>query len=698
MLILYSIFAILATFIGAQIQLSEFSLLTGRINYRAQWPQAVTLVATVLAFIIIACDIVEIRFNTYVIVEVMLGLIICVFSEWLLSRLSPTALWVSLVWRVVLCIAMAVAIGLQTGETYPLLPFLAMGLYMRNSPFGIVHSKSFFIACGMVREANHRCMETAANGIDSIKEPTQEAFPRINVAECGILPDTGLDVLHDVQALIDKIGKQGGGTLFFPRGRYLFNMGGKKEFLQINHSHITIEGECDDRGQLLTEFINCGTTVCGERNPWISPFFITTGEALQPSNQFWGLDFLNPKGIHLESGSLSDPGGDGKILTPPFATKVTANATAGSTQLQVEDSSKVNKYILLGMYNTPDGKLIKELLGMDELRPEWITARRAGEEKAPSLQWLVEVKQVIDAHTIELVRPLLYNCPLEYEPAIFNADMLEDIHIRHLRIGSRWNGLFHHHGMPLYYTVGQAQEMDYGWNAINMKRTAHSTVEDVEIRNFTNPIYIQDSREVTVQHVDVSGYDGHQALKVYCHTCDCTFHDIILRSHFADMMGGEGNAYANTFSHIQYLNPTFHPVDYDFHGFSEGPFSPPAFNVFERVERFRYIKGAGAVFMQPACAAGNIWRQCVGEGERKGTLLFHAMTYRVKSGLIKYVTAVGYTIVMMKKKRSRSLMLAKDVFVEKLRNIDSMGIPRSQHAQFFPNSHIEQMQTTAVTS
>jgi hypothetical protein len=74
------------------------------------------------------------------------------------------------------------------------------------------------------------------------------------------------------------------------------------------------------------------------------------------------------------------------------------------------------------------------------------------------------------------------------------------------------------------------------------------------------------------------------------------------------------------------------------------------------------------------------------------------MTYRVKSGLIKYVTAVGYTIVMMKKKRSRSLMLAKDVFVEKLRNIDSMGIPRSQHAQFFPNSHIEQMQTTAVTS
>ena len=99
MLILYSIFAILATFIGAQIQLSEFSLLTGRINYRAQWPQTMTFVATVLAFIIIAYDIIVIQFNTYVIVEAMLGIIICLFSEWLLSRLSPTALWVSVVWH-----------------------------------------------------------------------------------------------------------------------------------------------------------------------------------------------------------------------------------------------------------------------------------------------------------------------------------------------------------------------------------------------------------------------------------------------------------------------------------------------------------------------------------------------------------------------------------------------------------------------
>ena len=121
----------------------------------------------------------------------------------------------------------------------------------------------------------------------------------------------------------------------------------------------------------------------------------------------------------------------------------------------------------------------------------------------------------------------------------------------------RWNGLFHHHGLPLYYSVAQAQKMDYGWNAINMKRVAHSTVEDVEIKDFTTPLYVQDSREVTIQHIAIKGYDGHQGIKVYCHTCDCLF------------------------QHID----------------------------FERVHGFRYIKGAGAVFMQPACGIGNMWRK-----------------------------------------------------------------------------------------
>ena len=31
--------------------------------------------------------------------------------------------------------------------------------------------------------------------------------------------------------------------------------------------------------------------------------------------------------------------------------------------------------------------------------------------------------------------------------------------------------------------------MDYGWNAINMKRVAHGAISNVIIQNYTNPFY-----------------------------------------------------------------------------------------------------------------------------------------------------------------------------------------------------------------
>lgn len=644
-----------------------FSLIGWFVGTRMQW---MTYMSVLLTLLIVIFDVL----HAGVLPCLVASLIITscyIITEWILGKLSPQYMAVSIFIRLIF-LSVSFFVLYYTGNEV-VMPFFLVGLWFRNSPFGVVHGFKMSGAqhlAGVQYQDRHRSV--------------------VNVAEHGIVPDTGKDVLEQVQALIDKVGEQGGGCIIFPKGRYLFNMTGKKQFLQINYSHVTIEGECDADGHLLTELVNCGPTTQGERNPWLSPFFITTGESLQPSNMFWGLQFRKPSGMRTESSSLSDPGSDGTILTPPYATKVISDALAGSSILSVEDSSMIGKYILLGMYNTtPDGNLIKELLGVDDLRPEWTTAKRAGTEEAPSFQWLVEVKEVIDKHTIELCRPLLRDCLMKYEPAIYHVDMLEDIHIRRLRISSRWNGLFRHHGFPIYYSVSQAQEMDYGWNAINMKRVAHATIEDVEIKDFTNPLYVQDSREVTVDHMTVKGYDGHQGIKVYCHTCDCLFQHIDFYCHYADMMGGEGNAYANVFREICYHHPAFKPVDFDFHGFSEGPMSPPAYNVFERVRGFRYIKGAGAVFMQPACGVENVWRDVTFEGRKKGEQPFYALSYRVKTGIEKYVTALGYTIVIMMKQKQHSLAFVKQTFGDKLKSIDQMSIPKGQHNQFFPGCRIE---------
>lgn len=680
---IYILSAFVAWLLGAQVAFRELHLLSGKYNYKIKTPQFVTFVSCALTLLLLACDVCNSSFGWPWFLGICGMALAYTVWEWVLAMLSPRHLLTSLLLRTVFILV--AAWGLSQAGMMILTPFVVAGLFFRNSPFGVVHGKPFFLVSWMRRKGLRE------QAFDGVNDRHQSACSRdfFDVTAYGIQPDTDEDLTERVQKLIDQVGLQGGGVVFFPRGHYLFNKQGRKTFLQINYSHVTIEGERSEDGELLTELVNGGNLVQGSRNPWISPFFITTGERLQPSNMFFGLDFKNPQYIRSESSSLSDPGSDGKILTPAFATSITADAKTGATLLHVEDSSLVAQYIVIGMYNTDaDGSLVKELLGVQQLRPEWHTALRAGKEEAPSFQWLVEVKRVVDAHTIELCRPLLCDISLKYEPQVFNVEMLEDIHIRNLRISSLWNGLFHHHGLPLYYSVAQAQEMDYGWNGINMKRVTHSTVENVEMKNFTNPLYVQDSREVTVEYVKIKGYDGHQGIKVYCHTCDCQFQHIGFYCHFADMMGGEGNAYANVFSDVSYLNPTFNPVDFDFHGFSEGPMGPPAYNVFERIHGFRFIKGAGAVFMQPASGVGNVWREVAFEGGRRGEQPYYALSYRVRSGMEKYVTALGYTLVMMMKRKKHSLSFAKGVFKDKLMDIDYMSIPRDKHGMFFPGCRV----------
>ncbi|MBR0037201.1 MAG: hypothetical protein IJP70_06125 [Bacteroidales bacterium] len=630
---------------------------------------------------------------------------ISALSEWIISKINPRQAVVSWLFR--LCVVLLLSyLACSLFCIIPVFAFWVMGIYVRNSPFGIAHGKDLALAY-LCRRSETPQLATFQGGEDSItpymlyagnhynKQINQQVF---KVTDFGIHPDLKTDQLESLQKLIDHVGSQGGGRIFFPCGKYYFNKR-QGRFIQINYSHITLEGETDTQGRPLATLVNCGPTSEGHKNPWLSPFFISTGEVLQPSNNFFGLQFRKRQKTFSQSASLSDPGSDGEILTPQAVTILSKPAYKGDSVLEVENTDGIGRYIMLGLYNTTsDGNLIKDILGLKELRQEWTTAHRAGPEQAPSFQWLIEVESIVDSHKLRLARPLLRDFQMEYTPTVFNVEMLEDISICNLCLDSWWNGNFRHHGFPLYYSIKMSQQMDYGWNAINMKRVAHGSISNVSIRNFTNPIYVLDSRNVSVSKVGIGGYDGHQGIKFYGHACDCLFEDITFYSHFADMMGGEGNAYRNVFRNICYLNPVFNPVDYDFHGFSEGPMSPPAYNVFHNIRGFRYMKSAGALFNLPSCAQGNVWHHVVTEGEKKGDILFYAMSYRPKKGLTRLVTALGFTIATVQKTRQFSLSAFVSVFKGKLKSIDEIGVPRTLHWQFFPESYIDGIITTADLS
>ncbi len=686
----YIITALLASYSGIQCLLRDIKLLSARYNYKLGIPQIISYVFLLVGIWIICWDVFNaVSFGKLSLICI-LTILISFISEWFLAKINPHNIFVSIFFRIIVVLSLSILLYTNSLPYYT--PFLIYGLYVRNSFFGSVHGKFMYLSKLFPRTVN---VKQSSSPKDLFSNTADSEYKRYNAADYGIHPNTSEDLLSPLQLLLDKIGREGGGQIYFPRGRYQFNKNKhSRNFLQINYSNIILEGETDPDGNPLTEFICYNPLPNKDKNPWLCPFFITTGESLQASNMFWGLQFRKHKKIMTQSNSLSDPGSDGNLSVPPYATLITSDAKAGSNILKVSDSSELGKYILIGMYNTSaDGNLIKDILGVTTLRSEWASALRAGGEEAPSFQWLVGVKRIIDNQTIELSDPLFRDIEMKYEPCIFDVEMLENIHIRNLKITSQWNGLFHHHGFPLYYSVGQSKEMDYEWNAINMKRVSHGSVQNVIIDKFTNPLYVQDSYNVLISGINISGYDGHQGIKLYCHTSHCNVSYISFSNHYADMLVAEGNCYCNHFHNISYNNSEFHPVDFDFHGFAEGSMSPPSHNKYSHITGFRYIKGAGTIYNQPASGQNNSWNDITTEGEIKGVNIFYSMPYRPRSRFIRHLAALGTALVTLIKTRKLNSNIIES-YKSKLSELKiRSSFPRSTHRQFFRNSHLEGINT-----
>lgn len=690
--------AIIVYCVGAQIRFTDLTLLFNKVNYVKQLPQYVIYCCFVVFVFCILCDIVTDGVASLLLFA-SVGLFLSFVTEFLLSKLNPNSKFISFVIRLVELSLLCLIIS--SFDASIITPFAVCGLYLTNTPFGVVHGKDYRISSYLSRTKNstYEKLDSVTPDISFLpkfragsKHDGTSPRKKYNVEDYGIKPNVKYDQIDKINELIEHVGKNGGGRVIFPAGKYFLNQDSTRiQFIQINHSNVVLEGTLSAKGELQTELINCSSTVYGARNPWLSPFFITTGENIQQSNWFWGLQFRKKQNVFTKSVSASDPGSDGSILTPECATKLTADSLQGTDILYVEDSSKLSKYVLLGLYNTDEsGNLIKDILSID-IKEEWKTPLRAGVEEAPSFQWLIEIKEIIDNKTIRITQPLWRDCLMEYEPALYNVEMLENVVVKNLKLSSKWNGLFRHHGFVLYYTVKQAQEMDYGWNAINLKRVAHSCVENVVINNFSNPLYITDSRNCTVDTVRISGYDGHQGIKLYGHACDNLIKDVIFEAEYADMMGGEGNAYGNVFSNINYLNPEFKPCDYDFHGFSEGPMSPPAYNLFENIYGFRYIKMGGAVYNQPACAQWNIWWNCIAEGEKHDDYILCSLHYPQRVSF-KQKFLILIKLIVSKRNDAR----LKEDYQNHLNELARFCLPKDRVSELFKNIWIYGQTSTFV--
>lgn len=637
------------------------------------------------------------------------SLIISFFFIYLVTKLCPKSKAISLLFYFFTSFVVFLIIQDRFAVWYAIIWSFVYGLYSRNSPFGAPHVR-FLVLARLIENVNYHSLDRQSESFvselysDFLRNKNKSilqdfsyagylfgesdivsllaSLKQFDVRDYGIFPNQEKDYTLEIQRTIDVVGREGGGILYFPNGKY--NIGSQGVFIQINFNNIVIKGESSK-----TVFVSHCPTLIGDRNPWLSPFVFTTGERIQESNIFFGVQFKKKKDIITRSASLTDPGSDGAILEPEYITEVIRDAKRGDNILYLKDTRPLQKYkyIILVLYNS-DGSdnLLKSILDVDRFREEWQTALRAKEEVAPSFQWLIEIDKIVDINIVRIKQPLRLDIETRYTPEVYGVEMLEKIGFMSFTLRSRWNGIFRHHGFPLYFSKKEAQIMDYGWNGINIKRVAHGFVKNITIENFTNPLYVQDSRNVTIENILIKGSSGHQGIKLYGHASDNLFSNIRFETDFADMMGGEGNCYGNVFTKILYCNTVNTYVDFDFHGFSEGPFSPPAFNLFELVYGFRGIKGGGAIYNQPACAKHNVWWNVFAEGSNGTPDIFVNLAYSKKSNLGVHVSSLRHAFVTAIQNRKFDKRTLVNAYKKNVQYLKSIPLERRKHFMLFKSS------------
>lgn len=419
----------------------------------------------------------------------------------------------------------------------------------------------------------------AANGASSILPDFSyagygygEREPRargrmVNVSDFGIRPGTGEDMTGRIQAVVDEVGRSGGGIVYFPAGRYELNKEaepGAATGIRINYSHTVLRGEGSGPGGTV---LYQHKPMVSAQAPWLSPGLIHTGDRLFGNDRF-----LSPK------------------LLPNVAVLI-ESAYKNDRVLSLSDTSrlKAGECILLCLQNTDDaGSLARQLI--DPLPPDsaWTDLCTAGPRRSASVQWPVEVEQVLDERRVRLRQPLRRDMLLEHAPYVCLLEMLREIGVEHLRMETAWDGGgYYHH---------KNDEVDYGWSAICLHRVAHGWVQDVAIVDYTQGVQLRDSRNVTVRQVELLGHPGHFGMKCYAHACDCLFADIAVRAFRTHGVGIEGMTEGNVFTRIVFEGGS----ELDSHGGGA-----PGRNLFDALEGVTKISGGGAIFNLPYTGHSN---------------------------------------------------------------------------------------------
>lgn len=379
------------------------------------------------------------------------------------------------------------------------------------------------------------------------------------ITDFGAIPNDEIDDTNAINKAIETAGKNGGGIVYFPKGKFLVNTDSTKtDIVKINYSNIVLRGSGSTKNGTII-FSGSSTHQAEDNSPWLSPFVFHTGLNLHDTSSFFSVKDLD------------------------VFSEIKQDVKAGTSILELNSTKDLNEgdIILIALSNTTDeGNLMNDLMHPLKFEEFQKSYSEAGIQRAASFQYPLEIAKIIDESHIELKQPTRRDLLLKYKPTISKMPMLKNIGVEHFKFESAWDGNYKHHGN---------REMDYGWGAINLHRVAHGWVRDIHIDNYTQTTHLVNSRNVTIEDIKITGKIGHYSPKMY-HSSDNLVQNIEVENEVTHGPGLEGCSFGNVYRNISYKFPT--PLD--LHGMADAGFCPPMYNLYENIINVKQIAGGAA--------------------------------------------------------------------------------------------------------
>lgn len=297
-------------------------------------------------------------------------------------------------------------------------------------------------------------------GEDAIPQPNLKVF---DVRDYGAIADDNLSDKQAIEKAIKAAEANGGGIVFFPKGRFLVNEDGDDgKTIDITGSNIVIRGSGSGPG---------GTELF-MKNPLIPV----------DTNKMWSAP---PMFLF------------GSTATKQVLGQIRAGAAVGTFTIQVNAKKlHVGDWIQLEMLST-DPALLKAELGEHQADPRWTSLLKRGVDVH-----VVHQVKAINGNIVTLCQPLTYNINPVNKWTVSILSCSQEMGIEHLAFVGNWTRKFVHH---------RSWMDDSGYTLVNLRHVVNSWMVDCRFTNVSVGATISGT-QVSVLNCRITGNGGHIAI------------------------------------------------------------------------------------------------------------------------------------------------------------------------------------------